>query len=517
MDAASPPRLTVRDIRKAYAGIPVLKGITLSVAAGEVMALLGENGAGKSTLMRIVSGAISDYSGDLLLDGEVLRFSTPKEASDHGIAMIYQELNLVPYMTAAENIFLGHPANHRFGFIDRGDLNRRAQVLLDRLEAGFSSTERVDTLRVGEQQVVEIAKALAQDPKILIMDEPTSALSDKEAEKLFRIVKNLQSEGVAILYISHRMDEIFSLASHIAVLRDGQLIRMDRNGTASRGELIKAMVGREVSEQFVPRNPPGSKVVLEVQDLYRRNTSATTARRFRFSNVSFSVREGEIFGIGGLLGAGRTELLETLFGACPEPWGGRIAIEGTERVPRGPRQARESGMAFITEDRKASGLVLGMSIEENLSLCSLQKLQRISFIARRAEAELAGQLRRDLRIRCASLAQPVNALSGGNQQKVVLGKWLAIKPRVLLLDEPTRGIDVGSKGEIYDLLAQLAHEGMAIVLVSSDLPELIGLCDRILVLCEGEPKAVVERADFTQEIILNHATPHGEVRSGALQ
>jgi ribose transport system ATP-binding protein len=516
MSAASPPRLVVRDIRKAFAGIPVLKGISLSVGAGEVMALLGENGAGKSTLMRIVSGAIADYQGELRIDGEPVRFAGPRAATSHGVAMIYQELNLVPGMTAADNIFLGHPSKSVFGMVDQRDLSRRAQALLDRLDAGFSASERVENLRVGEQQVVEIAKALALSPKILIMDEPTSALSDKEAERLFRIVRALQAQGVAILYISHRMDEIFALASQVAVLRDGQLIRVDPAGAVNRAELIRAMVGREVSEQFAPRSKPGERVVLEVEDLYRRNIATGSARRYRFSNVSFQVREGEILGLGGLLGAGRTEILETLFGASPEPWGGSIRLDGREIRPDDPRAARDQGLALITEDRKASGLVLSMSIESNLSLPSLQRLQKLSFIRRASEGEMAHRMRRDLRIRCAGLDQAVEALSGGNQQKVVLGKWLALSPRILLLDEPTRGIDVGSKGEIYDLLARLTAEGIAIVLVSSDLPELIGLCDRILVLCEGAPKALVERRDFSQELILNYATPHN-AHSGGLQ
>jgi ribose transport system ATP-binding protein len=516
MCAASPPRLEVREIRKAFAGIPVLKGISLSVGAGEVMALLGENGAGKSTLMRIVSGAIADYEGDLSIDGEPVRFAGPKAATNHGVAMIYQELNLVPGMTAADNIFLGHPSKIILGIVDQRCVNRRAQALLDRLDAGFSATARVESLRVGEQQVVEIAKALALSPKILIMDEPTSALSDKEAERLFRIVRTLQSQDVAILYISHRMDEIFALASQVAVLRDGQLIRVDPAGTVDRADLIRAMVGREVSEQFAPRGKPSDRVVLEVDGLYRRNAAAGSARRYRFSSVSFKVREGEIFGLAGLLGAGRTEILETLFGASPEPWGGSIRLEGRDVRAGDPRAARDQGLALITEDRKASGLVLNMSIESNLSLPSLQRLQKLSFIRRALEGEMAERMRRDLRIRCAGLEQPAEALSGGNQQKVVLGKWLALSPRILLLDEPTRGIDVGSKGEIYDLLARLTAEGIAVVLVSSDLPELIGLCDRMLVLCEGVPKALIERTEFSQELILNYATPHG-AHSGGLQ
>jgi ribose transport system ATP-binding protein len=506
----------VREIRKAFAGIPVLKGVSLSVGAGEVMALLGENGAGKSTLMRIVSGAITDYEGELEVDGEPVRFAGPKAATSHGVAMIYQELSLVPGMTAADNIFLGQPSKTILGFVDQRDLNRRAQALLDRLDAGFSASARVKDLRVGEQQVVEIAKALALSPKILIMDEPTSALSDNEAERLFRIVRTLQAEGVAILYISHRMDEIFALASHVAVLRDGQLIRIDPAGAVDRAELIRAMVGREVSEQFAPRRTPGDRVVLEVEGLYRRDVATGSARRYRFSNVSFKLREGEIFGLGGLLGAGRTEILETLFGASPEPWGGSIRVDGHEVRLGGPRAARDQGLALITEDRKGSGLVLSMSIESNLSLPSLQRLQTLSFIRRTSEGEMAKRMRRDLRIRCTGLEQLVEALSGGNQQKVVLGKWLALSPRILLLDEPTRGIDVGSKGEVYDLLARLTAEGIAVILVSSDLPELIGLCDRILVLCEGLPKALVERPAFSQELILDHATPHGS-HSGGLQ
>jgi ribose transport system ATP-binding protein len=276
------------------------------------------------------------------------------------------------------------------------------------------------------------------------------------------------------------------------------------------------MVGREVSEQFAPRGQPNDRVVLEAEGLYRRNATLGSARRYRFSNVSFKVREGEIFGLAGLLGAGRTEILETLFGASPEPWGGSIRIEGREVRTGDPRAARDQGLALITEDRKASGLVLNMSIQSNLSLPSLQRLQKLSFIRRALEGEMAERMRRNLRIRCASLEQPVEALSGGNQQKVVLGKWLALSPRILLLDEPTRGIDVGSKGEIYDLLARLTAEGIAVVLVSSDLPELIGLCDRMLVLCEGVPKALIERTEFSQELILNHATPHG-AHSGGLQ
>jgi ribose transport system ATP-binding protein len=435
--------------------------------------------------------------------------------------VIHQELNLVPEMTVAENVHLGHETVRGLPFVvDRKAQARSAARILDSLNFRASPHARVGGLRIGEQQLVEIAKALARDARILIMDEPTSALSVTEAERLHAIIRRLASEGVGIVYISHRMEEVFELATTITVLRDGAVAGSLPAAEATRSGLIRLMVGRDVQDFLARRGagtepaarPSARPPVLSVRDLWLAHPRPTAERPRLVDGVSFDVAAGEVLGLAGLMGAGRSEVFETLFGARASASGGRVAIDGEPVAIRSPAEAKQAGLALVTEDRKRDGLVLEAGVDFNLSLPVMRRLAAAFLVSRRAERDLAGRQIRSLGIRTRGPRQAAGTLSGGNQQKVVLGKWLETGPRVLLLDEPTRGIDVGAKAEIYRLIEDLKARGIAVVLASSELPELTALSDRILVLRDGRPTALLDRPDFSPDLIMDYASPGGAVQ-----
>ena len=513
--------LLMQGVSKAFGKVDVLRNVDLTLRVGEIHALMGENGAGKSTLMKIAGGIYHDYRGEIAVFGEPVRFASPRDASRHGVAVIHQELNLVPEMTVAENIFLGNEKVRRTPFlVDRKTQTAAAARILDTLNFRASPNAPVCSLRIGEQQLVEIAKALAQNARILIMDEPTSALSVAEAERLHTIIRQLSSEGVGIVYISHRMEEVFELAQTITVLRDGAVAGTLPAAAASRRDLIRLMVGRDVHEFLTQHSTDGSPAprpdpkppVLSVRHLWLAHPKPTAGRPRLVDGVSFDVAKGEVLGLAGLMGAGRSEVLETLFGAQSGASGGQMMIEGQPVTVRSPADAKRVGLALVTEDRKRDGLVLGAGIDFNLALPVIKRLAAATFVSRNAEKSLAERQIKSLGIRTRTPRQAAGTLSGGNQQKVVLGKWLETHPRVLLLDEPTRGIDVGAKAEIYRLIEALKEQGIAVVLASSELPELMALSDRILVLREGRPTALIEKSEFSPDMIIDYASPGGAVQ-----
>ncbi|MDZ5451718.1 sugar ABC transporter ATP-binding protein [Labrys sp. ZIDIC5] len=505
--------LEARGISKRFAGVPVLHDVDFSVAAGEVHALVGENGAGKSTLMKIVSGILTEFDGSLFSRGLGLRFTSVREAQAAGIAIIHQELNLIPEMTVAENIFLGREPRIAGLFVDRRGLAHAAGDLLTGFGVSLDPEARVGSLRVGEQQLVEIAKALSLEARVLIMDEPTSALSPSECERLFGIIRKLAASGVAIVYISHRMDEVSLLADRVTVMRDGRRVLTAAMAELTPERIIASMVGRDLSLATPPHTPDRSAEALAVHGLGLRLPQARGGWKRVLRNVSFGLHRGEILGIAGLLGSGRTEILETIFGATTGRREGRILVDGVEVRIDNPRQAIRHGLALVTEDRKATGLLLHSAIRDNVSLPSQPLLRRFGLRDDPLETRLAREAIASLSVRCRSHEQVVAELSGGNQQKVVIGKWLAIGPRILLLDEPTRGIDIGAKKEIYDLIFRLAGQGMAILVVSSELPELLLLSDRVLVMQEGRQAGILERREASEEAIMTLASPR---RSAAL-
>ncbi len=492
----SAPLLEVRNFTKSFPGVRALRGVSLTLARGEVLAVIGENGAGKSTLMKILAGVQRQDGGELLLDGERIEIRSVHDALARGIALIHQELNLADNLDVAANIFLGREP-HRAGIMDARRLRREARQFLDAVGLDIDPSVLVSTLPIGKQQLVEIAKALSVDARVLIMDEPTSSLSSREAENLFAVIRDLRKRGVSIVYISHRLGEVKELADRVTVLRDGENAGELAREEIDHARMVKLMVGRDLS-QFYPHQPhkPGD-VALEVRAL---RTPANPQHE-----VSFSVSAGEIVGIAGLVGAGRTELVETIFGVTPA-LGGSIRLGGVEMVPQSPLDAIAAGLALVPEDRKQQGIVLGMSVRENVSLASLRRDQRHGFLNRPREAQLSAQMIADLRIKTPHDGQAAQFLSGGNQQKVVLGKWLALEPRVLLLDEPTRGIDVGAKQEIYRLMEELAGRGVAIIFVSSEMEEILGMSDRALVMHEGRIAGELQRAELSEESVLHLAT-----------
>jgi ribose transport system ATP-binding protein len=513
-EAPNPLALQMRGISKSFGPTPVLRKVDFELRAGEIHALMGENGAGKSTLMKIAAGLIDQFDGEIRVAGQPLRLASPRDATRAGIAMIQQELSLVPELAVDENIFLGQEKIRSLFIVDREQQVRAAREVLRPLDFHGRIDQPIAKLRVGEQQLVEIAKALVAKARILIMDEPTSALSINETERLFQVIRKLAKEGVAIVYISHRMEEVVALADRVTVLRDGRLIGTVSQEKASRREIIRMMVGRELQEVFASGRSETAtrKPVLEVQNLWLENPAPTLARSMLVWNVSFSVVAGEVFGIAGLLGAGRTETLEVLFGLHAGPSGGEIRIEGEIIRLLSPVDAKAAGIALVTEDRKRDGLVLAAGIDRNAELAVLRTIAAFGLVSSNRELELAEQTIKNLAIQASGPRQPAGTLSGGNQQKLVIGKWLLTQPRVLLLDEPTRGIDVGAKAEIYRLIGTLAAQGLAIVLVSSELPELTLLSDRILVLCEGRPTALLNRDGFSHETILEYASPGGLIQ-----
>ena len=500
-----PVLLSVEAVSKAYPGVQALKDVSFTVEAGTVHAIMGENGAGKSTLMQIIAGAHPPTSGSIVLDGKTLVLSGTKDAALQGISIVFQELMLAPNMTIAENIFLGVEPRTAGVFVDRPALLAKAQAAMSRLGIRLDPDTRLGSLTIAQQQLIEICKSLVHEPRLLILDEPTSSLSEADSLVLFKVVHELKARGVTILYISHRMREVFENCDVVTVLRDGRHVRTTRLADTSPDEVVRLMVGRDLAE--VQRiAPPADErpVVLSVRNLGDGK---------RYNDVSFDLRRGEIVGLAGLVGAGRSEVALGVFGA-PPPLTGTITLEGKPITIRRPRDAMGLGIGLVPEDRKGLGLVLGMGVGDNLSLAALGlgRISRSGFVNKGDEARMVDGYVDRFRIKTPTVDQLVGLLSGGNQQKVVLAKWLASKPRVLIVDEPTRGVDVGTKAEIYALMRELAREGLAILVISSDLPEVLTISDRILVMRSGILAGEISFEDASEERImalaaLEHAPP----------
>ena len=488
-------------ITKAFAGVQALRRVSFDLRAGEVHALVGENGAGKSTLIKIMTGAVPADSGTLVVGGRRVAHMTPALAHSLGIAAIYQQPALFPDLTVAENVALALEASGAWTPVDWPARRTRAADLLARVGATIDPERLVDTLSMPEQQIVEIAKAIGADAKILIMDEPTAALTDREVENLFRIVTLLRSHGAGIIYISHRLDEVFALADRITVLRDGETVATRDSRRIERAELIGLMIGRALAAVFPKREVPLGDVALELRSLSNRAAG--------LRDISLTLRRGEILGLAGLVGSGRTQLAETLFGLTP-PDDGQILVRGTPVAIHSPADAIRAGIAYVPEDRRQHGVVLDMSVAANASLASLARVSRRGLIDRRAERESASRYVEQFRIKTASLDAEVGTLSGGNQQKVALARWLATEPSILILDEPTQGVDVGSKAEIHGLMQRLAERGLAILMISSELPEILGMSDRVAVMHAGAIRGVLARGEATQARILALALAEDE-------
>ncbi len=499
-----PPLIAIEHVTKRFPGVVALSDVTFDVRAGELHAVVGENGAGKSTLMKVLAGILPDYEGRLLLRGEPVRFRGTRDAEDAGVSIIHQELNLVEELSAAANIFLGREKHGFLGLLDDRAMEHAAADLFGQLECAIDPRRPVRELRMGDQQLVEIAKALSLESEILIMDEPTSALTEAEVARLFRVIDRLRQRGVTILYISHKMDEVFRLADRITVLRDGRHIRTLDRAAATPREVTHLMVGREIEAVDLGGERRPGAVVLEVQGLSLPWTGH--ARQWRLRDVGFTLRRGEILGIAGLMGAGRTELLECLFGASPEPPRGRILLEGRAVRFAHPAEAMRAGIALVTEDRKRLGLFAQMTVGENITLCTLDEAATAGVVSPRRERALAETTVQQLAVKTTGTDAAVTSLSGGNQQKTIIGRWLLTKPKVLLLDDPTRGVDVGAKAELYRLIDRLCRDGLGVVVTSSELPELLTLADRILVLCEGRVTAEFGRREATEQRIMEAAT-----------
>jgi len=498
------PILEMRLITKEFPGVKALDGVTVDLFAGEFHSLVGENGAGKSTLMKVLSGVYpaGTYGGDIVVDREIKQFKTVRDAENAGIAIIFQELSLVKELTVAENIFLGREPS-RFGVINWTELYKRAGKLLKDLNLPINPKTPVGNLGIGSQQLVEIAKALSQNAKILVLDEPTAALTEREVETLFDILRSLKQRGVGMIYISHKLGEVFEMSDRITVLRDGRTVGTSDAKDLSIGKVISLMVGREVGDIFPTSEHEFGETALEIKNLtaYEAETNKKLV-----DNISFSVRQGEVLGISGLMGAGRSELLMSIFGAHLGKSSGEVIVEGRKVSISSPSEAIENGIGFVTEDRKRFGLILNQTILDNMTLAGLKKISGAFITHRARESVAARQSMTDLHVKANSPLTVTGTLSGGNQQKVVLGKWLLIKPKVLFLDEPTRGIDVGAKQEIYANINALAKQGLAIVMVSSELPEVIGLSDRVIVLHEGRVTGEFTRRDVTPEKVMAAAT-----------
>lgn len=488
--------LSMEGISKSFNGVSVLEKVQLSLRQGEVLALMGENGAGKSTLMKILSGIYHKDAGTIHISGTEAIVSSPKVAQQLGIAIIHQELNMIPYLSVKENMFLGREfkVGHT-GFVNWPRMRSEASRYLQQLGMDLNPDTPVGELSVGQQQMVEIAKALSMHAQILVLDEPTAALTKREIEKLFQVIDSLKEQGVGMIYISHRMEEIFEISDRISVLRDGRYIGTRHTSETNLDELVKMMVGREIKERFPKVKAQNGEERLRVEGLSQPG---------KIHDISFLVAAGEILGIAGLMGAGRTELAKALFGVGT--YSGKIFVDKKPVYIKNPADAISAGIALVTEDRKGEGLVLGLSVQENLVLPNLRSLSRFGFLRHRLEQDFTEDSMKKLRIKAHNSRQRVGSLSGGNQQKVVIGKWLATKPKVLILDEPTRGVDIGAKREIYDLMNQLTLEGVAIIMISSELTEVLGMSDRILVMHEGRLTGEFSGDNASQENIMYAAT-----------
>ncbi|CAM3434331.1 MULTISPECIES: sugar ABC transporter ATP-binding protein [Paenibacillus] len=488
--------IEMKNIHKSFGTNRVLAGVDFDLREGEVHALMGENGAGKSTLMNILTGLHSRDEGTIVIDGQETYFSSPKEAEEKGIAFIHQELNIWPEMTVLDNLFIGKEPTSGLGFLNMKQMKALAKEQFGKLSVTIPLTQEAGECSVGQQQMIEIAKALMTKAKVIIMDEPTAALTEREIEKLFEVIRSLKNEGVSIVYISHRMEEIFTICDRITVMRDGKSVDTKPIPDTNFDEVVRKMVGRELTERYPARHPVPADVVLEVKNISSKG---------KFENVSFSVRAGEIVGMSGLMGAGRTEMMRAIFGLDPLD-SGEIWVRGKKVNIRKPDDAVKHGIGFITEDRKDEGLVLDFSVRENMALTNLFSFSSKGFISAKKELDFVDTLTKRLQIKTHTTETPARNLSGGNQQKVVIAKWIGIGPSVLILDEPTRGVDVGAKREIYQLMNELTERGVAILMVSSELPEVLGMSDRILVVHEGRISGEVSGENATQEQIMTLAT-----------
>ena len=490
----------MKNIAKSFSGTKVLKGVNLELGHGEILALLGENGAGKSTLMKILSGIYSKDSGEIYLDGELCHFQNPKEAQNKGVAIIHQEMNLCNDLSVSENIFLGREVMDGLR-LNHKKMDEEAQKILDDLGISMKSTELAGDLKVSEQQMVEIAKALSQDAKVLIMDEPTSALSRKEIEDLFRVIRKLRDEGRGIIYISHRLDELRAIADKVSILRDGENVISGDLKDFSIDDIIRHMVGREIQDKFPRILCKKGKEILRVESL---NAGP------KVRDISFSLYEGEILGIAGLMGAGRTEMTRALFGV-DEKTSGKIYLFGEEVKTNTPKDSIEIGMALIPEDRRKDGLCTDLSIRENISLPNLDSMKNsLGVLSKELELKISEDTIKSLNVKAKDREMISKNLSGGNQQKVVLGKWLVRNPKVILFDEPTRGIDIGAKVEIYQIMNELKKKGVGVLFISSEMEEVLGMSDRILIFCDGRITGELSREEANQENILKLATRYEE-------
>lgn len=491
-------KIEMKGINKSFGQNQVLKDAGFVLDSGEVHALMGENGAGKSTLMKILTGVYTRDAGTVIVDGKEVVYKTPQEAEQAGIVFIQQELNVLFDLTVEENLFLGKEMKHGFGICDKKAMRAKAEETLKRLGVSIPANRVMSELSVGQQQMIEICKALMVDAKVIIMDEPTAALTQSETKVLFEVMHSLREKGVSIVYISHRMEEIFELCDRISVLRDGTYIGTKNIPETNMNEIVKMMIGREIGERYPKRDCEIGEDVLRVEGLTRHGV---------FQNVEFSVRAGEVLGVSGLMGAGRTEIMQAIFGNLPYE-SGSIYIQGSKVTIKNPLQAIEQGIGFITEDRKTEGLLLEESIEKNISLANLGLIsgKRNIVIDREKEKSLVAKAIEELKIRCFGPFHECVNLSGGNQQKVVFAKWIYGDPKVLILDEPTRGVDIGAKKEIYQIINELAQKGVAIIMVSSELPEVLGMSDRIMVVREGMVRGIINQDEADQEKIMTLAT-----------
>lgn len=486
----------MKGIDKSFGSNAVLKNAGFVLESGEIHALMGENGAGKSTLMKILTGVYTRDAGTVIVDGEEVVYKNPQEAERAGIVFIHQELNVLFDLTVEENMFLGKEIKKGLGICDKKAMRREAREVLDRLGVKIDPGQRMSELSVGQQQMIEIAKALMVEAKVIIMDEPTAALTQSETEALFRVARSLRKKGVSMVYISHRMEEIFDLCDRITILRDGSYIGTKKITDTDMNDVVKMMIGREIGERYPARDVKIGDVVLEVKGL----TSPGV-----FDDVSLQVHKGEVLGVAGLMGAGRTEIMQAIFGNLPVTKGS-ILLEGREVKIKSPAQAMEYGIGFITEDRKVEGLMLEESIMKNISIANLGSISQNGVLNRKKEQEMARQGIEEVHIKCTGPLDECGNLSGGNQQKVVFAKWIHTNPRVLILDEPTRGVDIGAKKEIYSIINELAAKGVAVIMVSSELPEVLGMSDRVMVIREGKVGGVIDREEANQENVMILAT-----------
>ncbi|MEV1244835.1 sugar ABC transporter ATP-binding protein [Nonomuraea sp. NPDC050022] len=490
------PTLALANVSKSFGAVRALRDVSLELFAGEAHALAGENGAGKSTLVKTLAGVHRPDTGQVLLNGEPVVFAGPADAQQAGVAVIYQEPTLFPDLSVAENIFMGRQPRRTLGRIDRKEMHGQARRLFERLGVALDPEQPSRGLSIADQQLVEIAKALSREARVLVMDEPTAALSGNEVARLFSVVEALREHGCAILFISHRLDEIFSLCQRVTTLRDGAWIASEPVAGLTHDDLVRRMVGRELGTLYPKEEATLGEVALQVDRLTREGV---------FTDVSFQVRRGEIVALAGLVGAGRSEVARAVFGV--DRWdAGSVSVDGRPLPAGSPTAAMGAGLALVPEDRRQQGLVMELSIERNIGLTGLGSLRRGLTISRTAERDRAKDWAVRLRLKFARLSDGVGVLSGGNQQKVVLAKWLATKPSVLIVDEPTRGIDVGTKAEVHRLLSELAGQGIAVLMISSDLPEVLGMADRVLVMHEGRLTAELSRADATEESVMSAAT-----------